>query len=53
MIEDVDDTDVCALLDASKDFVIRHTAVLKERLSEKLQRAELRYRGLKTLAQQF
>ena len=36
IVEDVDDSDVFELLDASKDFALRHTAVVKERLREKI-----------------
>ena len=39
-MSDVDDSDVYDLLDASKDFAIRHTAVVKERLAEKYSLAE-------------
>ena len=44
VMEDDDESDVYELLNSTKDFAERHIAVIKERLQEKLLRAQDRHK---------
>ena len=49
IVVDVDDSDVYELLNTSKDFAERHTAILQERLNEKIERAAYKLNQITTL----
>lgn len=49
IVVDVDDSDVYELLNTSKDFAERHTAILQERLNEKIERAANKLNQITTL----